>query len=246
MLVQPLHPFLHSYIADDDVPEEFTWSNVDGKNYLTHLINQHIPQCELESQHNLLGRYIKRTELILFEQQISTDCGSCWAFATMSAFADRIKIARNGEGMDINLSIQYILNCGSGTAGSCYGGYHSGAYQFIKDNGFIPYDTCQPYIACSSDSSEGFCESVDTSCNAINTCVTCSGFGESCTALNYFPNATIAEYGLVPGSGNEKVINMKKEIHARVSCALKIICVPLSSCVLLFLSRLQGPSCYHN
>ena len=140
----------------------------------------------------------------------------------MSAFADRIKIARDGEGMDINLSIQYILNCGSDTAGSCYGGYHTGAYQFIKNNGFIPYDTCQPYIACSSDSSEGFCSNVDTSCNAINTCVTCSGFDESCTALNYFPNATIAEYGVVPGQGDQKVLNMKKEIHTRVSCFLNL------------------------
>lgn len=34
--------YSHSYIADDDVPEEFTWMNVDGKNYLTHLINQHV------------------------------------------------------------------------------------------------------------------------------------------------------------------------------------------------------------
>ena len=118
---------------------------------------------------------------------------SVLAFSTMSALADRIKIARNAVGMDINLSIQYILNCGSGTAGSCYGGYHTGAYQFIKDNGFIPYDTCQPYIACSSDSTQGFCGQVDTSCNAVNTCVTCSGFDEECVALNYFPNATIAE-----------------------------------------------------
>ena len=35
----------------------------------------------------------------------------------VSALADRIKIARLGTGDDINLSIQYILNCGD--AGSC-------------------------------------------------------------------------------------------------------------------------------
>lgn len=59
----------------------------------------------------------------------------------MSAFADRIKIARNGEGPDINLSIQYILNCGGGTAGSCHGGSHTGTYQLIKDKGSVPFDT---------------------------------------------------------------------------------------------------------
>ena len=44
----------------------------------------------------------------------------------MSALADRIKIARGGVGDDINLSIQYVLNCGGGVAGSCWGGSHSG------------------------------------------------------------------------------------------------------------------------
>ena len=53
--------------------------------------------------------------------------------------ADRIKIARNGEGDDINLSIQFVLNCGGAIAGSCYGGMHTGAYQFIKEKGYIPF-----------------------------------------------------------------------------------------------------------
>ena len=44
----------------------------------------------------------------------------------LSALADRIKIARGGVGDDINLSIQYMLNCGGGLAGSCWGGSHSG------------------------------------------------------------------------------------------------------------------------
>jgi cathepsin X len=34
-------------------------------------------------------------------------------------------------------------------AGSCHGGYHTGVYQLIKDGGFVPFDTCQPYLACS-------------------------------------------------------------------------------------------------
>ena len=51
----------------------------------------------------------------------------------MSALADRIKIARGGVGDDINLSIQYVLNCGGGVAGSCWGGSHSGKkwYAFL-------------------------------------------------------------------------------------------------------------------
>jgi cathepsin X len=66
---------------------------------------------------------------------------------------------------------QYILNCGD--AGSCHGGSTSGVYSFIANSGYVPYDTCQPYLACSSDSTEGFCGSIDTTCSAENTCRTC-------------------------------------------------------------------------
>jgi len=58
----------------------------------------------------------------------------------------------------------YSSSCGSDDAGSCHGGYHTSTYEFIKKVGFIPYDTCQPYIACSSESTDGFCSHVDTEC----------------------------------------------------------------------------------
>ncbi len=120
----------------------------------------------------------------------------------MSALADRIKIARllhNDEKVpytsDINLSIQFLLNCGPG---SCNGGSALRGYKFIKEYGLVPYDTCQNYIACSSDSEEGFCPFVDTTCKPINICRTCSrdenGVGY-CNEVAKFPNATIAEYG---------------------------------------------------
>ena len=148
------------------------------------------------------------------------DCGSCWAHAALSALADRIKIARDAQGDDINLSIQYVLNCGAGVAGSCHGGTHTGTYQLIKEKGSIPYDTCQPYIACSSDSTEGFCAHVDTTCSALNTCRTCDTFsknGGHCRALDYYPNATVAEYGMIQGENKKEVVmNIKKEIKARV------------------------------
>lgn len=51
---------------------------------------------------------------------------------SLQSLADRIKIARKGKGVDINLSVQYILNCGGNMAGSCHGGSHSGVYQMIK------------------------------------------------------------------------------------------------------------------
>jgi len=198
-------PLPHTYIADDELPAEWDWGNQDGKSCLTHSLNQHIPQY----------------------------CGSCWAFASISALADRIKIHRNCEGDDINLSTQFILNCGADVAGSCHGGSHTGVYQFIKEHGSIPFDTCQPYVACSADSTEGFCSNVDTTCTALNTCRTCSTFSDSggnCVALDYYPNATVAEYGLVEhtyGDHAQNVKNIKKEIHARGPVAASVNASPI-------------------
>ena len=79
-------------------------------------------------------------------------------------------------GPDINLSIQYILNCATDVAGSCHGGSAPGVYEFIKEVGSVPFDTCQPYLACSAESTEGFCSNVDTQCTPENTCVTCNTF----------------------------------------------------------------------
>ena len=39
-------------------------------------------------------------------------CGSCWAHGAVSALGDRVKIARGANGIDINLAVQHILNCG--------------------------------------------------------------------------------------------------------------------------------------
>lgn len=108
----------------------------------------------------------------------------------------KVEVQKDTLNLDINLSIQFLLNC---SPGSCNGGSAIRTYAFIKEYGYIPYDTCMNYIACSSDSNEGFCPHVDTTCNAINTCRTCSrnevtNNGE-CKEINSFPNATVEEYG---------------------------------------------------
>lgn len=204
-----ISPLPHTYLVEEDIPDNFTWDNVDGKSYLTKSINQHIPHY----------------------------CGSCWAHGAISSLADRIKIARKGEGHDISLSVQFILNCGAGTAGSCHGGYHTGAYQVIKEKGHIPFETCQPYLACSAESHEGFCDQIDTTCSAVNTCRTCSGFSDSggeCVELDYFPNATVAEYGEIGDdllsmldTQEKRTHKIKAEIYARGPVATTINATPL-------------------
>ena len=174
-------PLPLTYIDPQDLPDSFTWSDVDGVSYLTHSLNQHIPQY----------------------------CGSCWAHAALSSLADRIKIDRKAQGTDIKLSIQFILNCGS-EAGSCFGGSVLRTFRKIK-SGYVPYDTCQPYLACSSESVEGFCKSVDTTCNAFNTCRTCMHGSNLCSEIKRFPNASVAEYGFIEND----VEAIQAEIFAR-------------------------------
>jgi len=146
----------------------------------------------------------------------------------MSALADRIKIARKGKGIDINLSIQHLLNCG--TAGTCYGGSIDGPYQWVNQiseetGSGISYETAQPYLACTSDSSEGFCSSIDTTCTPVNVARTCGSFSSeagACTALSKYPNATVVDYGSISGKDA-----MMKEIFARGPIACGIDANPL-------------------
>lgn len=183
-----------------DYPRDFSWCDKDGVNYCTMNRNQHIPQY----------------------------CGSCWAHGSMSALADRIKIARKAKGIDINLSIQHLMNCGD--AGTCNGGSIDGPYQWIheiskKTGNGISYETSQPYLACSYDIEDGFCKYIDTTCKPINVARTCGSFsseGGDCHALSKYPNATIAEYGSI--SGKRAIM---KEVYARGPVACGIDAEPL-------------------
>merc|ERR1712046_427902 len=114
-------PRPHEYIDMDGLPDNFSWTNVDGVTYVTKSLNQHIPQY----------------------------CGSCWAHGAISALGDRVKIARGAQGIDVNLAVQHVLNCGN--VGSCHGGTIDGTYQWIhsisKTGNGISYESANPYIA---------------------------------------------------------------------------------------------------
>jgi len=183
-------------LYDVELPNNFTWCDKDGVNYCTMSRNQHIPQY----------------------------CGSCWAHGAVSALADRVKIARGAHGIDINPSVQHILNCGN--VGTCYGGSVTGPYSWLhkisEQGSGISYETSNPYMACSYDSKDGVCvgNKEKWQCNAMGIARTCSTFTESggkCVGLNKYPNITISQYGEVSGKDD-----MMKEIFQRgpITCGI--------------------------
>jgi cathepsin X len=169
-------PYQVQHAIDTSLPPSFSWSNVDNVNYLTKNLNQHIPVY----------------------------CGSCWAHGSISSLADRIKIMRKAAWPDINLSIQFLLNCRMG--GSCNGGDHLATYKAIHEYGSIPYDDCMVYQACSIDSKEEGCSDKKMfECTSTNICKTCDTFtslGGTCNPILQYPNATIDSYGAVKGDHN--------------------------------------------
>jgi len=126
VITQP-QPF--EYIKEEELPQTWDWSDINGVNYLTYPRNQHIPQY----------------------------CGSCWAFGTTSALSDRIMIMRNKTFPEINLAPQVLLNCGN--AGTCDGGEPGAVYEYIYKNGIPDetcqnYEAtdrkCKPYGLCET------------------------------------------------------------------------------------------------
>ena len=104
---------------NEHLPKNFNWGDVNGTNYLSAILNQHIPQY----------------------------CGGCWAHGTTSAISDRIAIMRGGKFPEINISPQVLLTCNQQNNG-CHGGSQLTAYQWIYNNS-ITDATCAPYQALS-------------------------------------------------------------------------------------------------
>jgi hypothetical protein len=46
LLSHIVNPLPHTYMDPTKLPKKFYWGNVGGKSYLTHMLNQHIPQCK--------------------------------------------------------------------------------------------------------------------------------------------------------------------------------------------------------
>lgn len=99
------------------LPATVDWRNMNGKNYLSWNVNQHIP------------RY----------------CGSCWSMGSTSAIADRFNILTNLTTISpIGLDAQMVINNQWG--GSCNGGNPNQVYEAAHDYGLV-HSSCEQYIA---------------------------------------------------------------------------------------------------
>ena len=105
----------------------------------------------------------------------------------------------------------------------------------VHGSGPIAFESVNPYIACSGGNPSGgghthngFCETRPalnmTQCNAFGIARNCATLNAECTALDHYPNASVAAYGTVPtsGSGYASEVDLMREIHDHgpISCGV--------------------------
>jgi cathepsin B len=78
-------------------------------------------------------------------------CGSCWAFATTEAFADRICISTANKIIDV-LAAQDLVSCEKNCYG-CDGGLEAYAWKWMIKNGVVN-ETTYPYVSGTTKNSE--------------------------------------------------------------------------------------------
>ena len=126
-------------VATKDLPKDFDWRNVNGMNYVTSDVNQHIPQY----------------------------CGSCWIHGTTASLNDRIKVMRRAHFPDVMLARQVLMNCVPSPNKSlpppgCDGGDPWMIHQYLMKND-VPDETCMPYQARNME-----CNAMDQCRNCLS------------------------------------------------------------------------------
>jgi C1A family cysteine protease len=71
------------------------------------------------------------------------DCGSSWAFSTVTLAEDRLAILSQGK-LKMQLSVQQLLSCNQDQQRGCDGGYLDRAWWYIRRLGVVS-EACYPY-----------------------------------------------------------------------------------------------------
>lgn len=114
-------------------------------------------------------------------------CGSCWAFATTSVIADRVKIKSNGA-INVPISVQNLLNCYGRT---CEGADVDDALKNIPPEAYIA-ESDYPY----QQSAGG---------NRFGTCIT--------KPPGYYDTIAPSSTYQIDGNGRDLIRNMKAHIY---------------------------------
>jgi cathepsin X len=189
IVTKVLSPEPHSYVSMSDLPEGFDWRNINGTNFCSRTLNQKNPNV----------------------------CGSCWAEAVTGALSDRYIIATNGHAQ-IQLAPQVLINFNARTTGgSCNGGDHLKAYEFMHKYGMVD-DTCAPFHGLNW--LHGFDVAAMTGVKAVQNhmCYTCD-WDDACGYIkgDNFVNYRVDEFGEIKGEQQ-----MMAEIYARgpIACLI--------------------------
>lgn len=165
-----------------DLPKSYTYSDYKDQNVLTWVVNQHLPEY----------------------------CGSCYAQAAVSSFADRInKLHVDNNMFDpttrTTLSTQQVLNCGVGTCDA--GGSSLAVFEFFIQKFAVPWG-CAIYKATSP---------INPMCTDMQVCSTCPPEGdcEVVKPIEYHAK----EWGVVTGPAQ-----MKDQIfnHGPIQCSVMV------------------------
>eukprot|EP01134_Creolimax_fragrantissima_P003666 CFRG3666T1 len=155
----------------ENIPEAWNWCNVGGKSYCAPSWNQHIPQY----------------------------CGSCWLHSSLSVVQDRIKIMHGGDGIDVMLARQVLLQCGplANLSNGCGGGDPKDVFGYIQKYG-LPDEGCFAYKADDTAFAHLKKEGI-TDCPAEGICTNCmSGHNPECYAIKNPILYGMKSWGVVP------------------------------------------------
>jgi len=144
---------------DPNIPEEHFLKLLGSKGVqIPNKINHKMYKTDDEAYNNLFGRIPRHFDArkkwrhckTIGEVRDQGNCGSCWAMATSSAFADRLCVATNGNFNEF-LSAEEITFCCHTCGFGCHGGYPIRAWKHFKTHGLVTggnYNSeegCEPY-----------------------------------------------------------------------------------------------------